>query len=227
MTFTSAEQHYLRGLSDAWFERVVVFNWRPSQWLHPSRVTQILGVAPEQWSVWLEHPRSARKLCALLSRRLRLNQSYHLDFVPLSHRSALLDAQTLERVAMICGLVLNVHSVTHSVLQATVGGVMNLTGEEGFRAALGLRARHEGLINPQMYTDATLLQAQIRADGWSCVTHWVSALPPALRWRVLLRLPAEVLNVRGASERRGLFFDVVQAHLPESIQDENQRISHD
>ena len=220
VNLNAVETQYLSQLPDEWFERICVFNWQPVSWVHPDRLTGMLRLEAKDVVALLAVPRSQRRLSQALLQRLSLQRQHCLDFRRLEHKLALLDYQILQQAALISGLVLHFYSITHSILKSTVGKMIGIVGEQGFRQVLALRKDYAAVVQNSVYSDPDALEKIVVLDGWRCVATWMRRLPDSLKLRVLLRLPVlseEQLQPLKEPVYHDLLIDAIRPHLPSWI----------
>ncbi len=173
------------------FNLLAAFNFRPADYVHPTRRLRAAG--PQSEALWCQ-PRARSALSALLLRALSLQDRPCADASRGELPQALLEPARLNHLALAVGAVVLGPRIRRSIARADV-----LRWKEQLTPALYAFATHSAPLLPLQSLLPSEPQDEAPLDlGCAWITASLEDAPEELRERALLKLPADVQ--RGAIE---------------------------
>ena len=198
MNAVTSQLQELRVRNPALFRSVLVFNYCPAVYLHPSRRAQIFnGSIPElSW----EEPAATTRLSALLLTEFELSKHPYL-IVPDPHWSlALLSRERLARLAAHVGAVIFAPQIRTCLARSNVLEWKERLGVDAFQFIM----QSSLLLPPLIEQPPILPDADSHSLGFGLILQCLSASPFEMQQRVLLKTPvgaqASSVSHRAASQ---------------------------
>ncbi len=175
----------LRTRHPALFRSVLVFNYCPAAYLHPSRRAQFFNDSIPELA-W-EEPAVTPCLSGLLLSALELSNRPFLT-VPDPHWSlALLSRERLARLAAHVGAVIFAPQIRSSLARSNVLEWKERLGVDAFQFIM----QSSLLLPPLIEQPPMLPDADSRALGFSLILQSLSTSPFEMQQRVLLKTPVD------------------------------------
>jgi hypothetical protein len=170
---------------------ILSFNLAPASWIHESWIE---GALKSSWFGKLKSSaRARRRLSLLILREHGLEGAWCFDFREASRRVALLDGETLERLALFTGIALDASRIAKTIDRDGVLRLKRGIGDDGYRFAL---KRAPFLLNPGIApdpagepADPSSFREHALSRGMAGLEACLSGEPAALVRRFRLKLP--------------------------------------
>lgn len=170
---------------------IFAFNLAPASWIHESWIE---GTPKASWFGRLKpSARARRRLSLLILREHGLEGTWCFDFREASRRVALLDGETLERLALFTGIALDASRISKIIDRDSVLRLKNGIGDDGYRFAL---KRAPFLLNAAAVpgpagepVDPSRFREHALSRGMAGLEACLAGEPAALVRRFRLKLP--------------------------------------
>lgn len=171
------------------------FNYKPDRYIHKSWLATVPnGQLVEKLR---NSKRDTSQLSQYLLGQLGFNGEFYFDFSgnPLAH-VALLPSASLEKLVKAIGVTYNYQEISQVISKPEVDLLKKSLGNDIYNFAF----QHSPIIAKKKlsklaYSDSTKLHEKIISTGIFCLHSAFRHQPPALRKRLLIKLPKEWFNI--------------------------------